>query len=114
MQQKLKYTPCPNLTLLGSLLDTEKDFGRRKRLTLDALRKYDHVFKSKRISNALKIRTFNIYIASVFLYNTELWAVNKTLNDKIDSFHRRILRYAINMKWPKLINNQLTVYKNQM
>ena len=60
-----------NCKLLGSLLDTEKDFGRRKRLTLDAMRKYDHVFKSKRISNALKIRTFNIYIASVFLYNTE-------------------------------------------
>ena len=46
-----------------------------------------------------------MYIASVFLYNSEIWAVNKTLSDKIDSFHRRLLRYAINYKWPKKLTN---------
>ena len=108
-----KPPPAKDLTpdwktceLLGSLLDTEQDFTRRKFLTLNAMKKYEHIFKSNHIENSLKIRTFQMYIGSVFLYNTEIWAVNKTLNNKIDSFHRRILRYAINIKWPKKITNE--------
>ena len=69
------------------------------------MQKYDHVFKSKHIGNTMKIRTFNLYIASIFLYNTEIWGMNKTLSDNIDSFHRRLLRYAINIRWPKNITN---------
>ena len=71
------------------------------------MKKYNHIFTSKHIVNKLKIRTFNMYIGSVFLYNSETWAVNKTTSDKIDSFHyRRMLRYAINIKWPKKITNE--------
>ena len=91
--------------LLGSLLGTQEDFARRKHLTLTAITKYDHIFKSKHINNKLKIRTFQLYISSVFLYNSETWAINQTLINKIDSFHRRTLRYALNIKWPKKINN---------
>ena len=40
----------------------------------------------------LKIRTFNLYIASVFLHDSEFWAVTKTLEDNIDAFQRRLLR----------------------
>ena len=54
----------------------------------------------------MKIRTFNVYISSVFLYNSELWATNESLNKKIDSYHRRLLRYALNLKWPKKISNE--------
>ena len=75
--------------LLGSLLGTEEDFIRRKQLTLNAMKKYENIFKSKHIGNKMKIRTFQMYIASVFLYNTEIWSVNKTLNEKIDSFPQK-------------------------
>ena len=92
--------------ILGSLLDSDKDFERRKALTLDAMKKYEHIFKSKHVGNKMKLRTFNMYIASVFLYNTEIWGINKVLADKINSFHRRIIRYAINIKWPKRISNE--------
>ena len=51
----------------------------------------------------MKLRTFKMYISSVFLYNTEIWGINKVLADKIN---RRILRYAINIKWPKRISNE--------
>ena len=100
-----KPPPAKDLTpdwktckLLGSLLDTEKDIERRKSRMLTTMEKYEHIFKSKHIGNAMKIRTFSIYIASVFLYNTEIWGMNNTLSEKIDSFHRRILRYAIDIK----------------
>ena len=102
----VQYEPPPvkddtpdwrNCKLLGSLLETETDIKRRKQLTIVSMKKYNHIFTSKHIGNKLKIRTFNMYIGSVFLYNSENWAVNKTTSDKIDSFHRRMLRYAINI-----------------
>ena len=70
------------------------------------MKKYEHIFKSKHVGNKMKLRTFNMYIASVFLYNTEIWGINKVLADKINSFHRRIICYAINIKWPKRISNE--------
>ncbi len=30
------------------------------------------------------------YIASIFLYNSELWTLTETLQNSIDSFHRKI------------------------
>ena len=92
--------------LLGSQLESNVDFKRRKQLAINTLKKHNHIFTSKHIGNGAKIRTFHMYIGSVFLHNTETWAVNKTLSDKIDSFQRRMLRYAINYKWPKKISNE--------
>ena len=108
------YTPQPpkdktpdwkQCKLLGSLLETEADFKRRKALAMNSYNKHTKIFKSKYISNNLKIRTFNMYVSSVFLYNSETWATNTTFNAKIDSFQRRMLRYALNLKWPKKISN---------
>ena len=91
--------------LLGSLLDTTKDIERRKGLALSSMQAFEYVFKSKRISTELKIRTFSTYTASIFLFNSELWALTETLQNSIDSFHRRLLRKVINIRWPKLISN---------
>ena len=66
-----------NCKLLGSLLDTEKDINRRKILAIDAFKTLNTIFDSRKISNAVKIRTFNAYVASVFLYNSELWTLTK-------------------------------------
>ena len=54
-----------NCKLLGSKLDTEKDIGRRKGLTIDSLKQMDYIYKARH----MKIRTFNAFTASVFLYN---------------------------------------------
>ena len=92
--------------LLGSLLDTVSDIERRKTLALNSLQHFEHIYKSKRISIKLKIRTFNIYTASIFLFNSELWTLTETLQDSIDSFQRRLLRRVINIRWPKLISSE--------
>ena len=40
--------------------------------------------------------------------NSELWGLSKTDEIEIDAFHRRILRLALGVKWPrKLSNNKL-------
>ena len=46
------------------------------------------------------------YVDRVFLYNSELWTITNTTSNKIDSFHRRQLRYALNITWPKKISNE--------
>ena len=51
-----KWKKCK---LLGSLLDTEKDIRCRNILAIDAFKTLNNIFDSRRISNAVKIRTFN-------------------------------------------------------
>ena len=53
--------------LLGSLLDTKCDIQRRRSLALDSLNKMQNIYKSNKISMALKNRTFNTYTESYFL-----------------------------------------------
>ena len=113
---KLKFLLLQNLPLLrwqrskllGCKLDTQHRFHntqadkqRRKGLTIPCLAAYNTIFKSKKISLKSKLRTFNAFCASNFQYNSELWTVNKTLEDQIDSFQRRLLRQVINIRWPK-------------
>ena len=67
------------------------------------MKNYDHVYNSRRLSVQMKIRHFRTYIESVFLYHSEIWTTNKTINNSIDAFHRRLLRYAIGVKYPKIM-----------
>ena len=97
-----KWKKCK---LLGSLLDTQKDINRRKILAIDAFKTLNKIFDSRKISNAVKIRTFNAYVASVFLYNSELWTLTKTLENTIITFQRRYLRKILGIHWPKKITN---------
>ena len=98
-----KWKSCK---LLGSLLDTEKDINRRKILAIAALRTLQHIFKSRKNSTKIKLRTFHAYVASVFLYNSELWTITKKLESTIDTFQRRHLRNIIGIHWPKKISNK--------
>ena len=41
----------------------------------------------------------------LFLYNSELWTLTKTLEKRIDSFQRRLLRNILNYHYPKIISN---------
>ena len=70
------------------------------------MKAFEHIFKSKRISISLKIRTFNTYCASIFLYNSELWTLTGTLEKEIETFHRKLLRITIDFKWPKVVSNE--------
>ena len=45
--------------LLGSMLDTQVDISRRRILTIDSMKSFQDIHKSKRISIPLKVRTFN-------------------------------------------------------
>lgn len=70
------------------------------------MNKLNNTWKNKRIKEETKIRIFNSLISSIFLYNSELWTTNKTLEKQINSFQRRLLRRVINIHWPNKISNE--------
>ena len=92
--------------ILGSLIDTNEDIKRRKQLTNNAMKKLEHIFDNNNLNIQMNIRVFRACAESIFLYNSELWTLTKTAEKKIDSYHWRILRKAINIKWPKKISSE--------
>ena len=90
---------------LGSLLDTEEDIKRRRGMFIDTFRTLESIITSKKVSEGVKIRIFKTYLESVFLYNSELWTLTKTLEKNIDGFQRKQLRRTIGIFWPKVIKN---------
>ena len=91
---------------LGTRLDTKEDITSRKRSANNAIKSIEHITKDRRIGVELKMRAFNAYVASIFLYNSETWTISKTTANTIDSFHRRLLRYAVNIRYPAKISNE--------
>ena len=73
--------------LLGMLLETEKD-------VMNVVNSMKEIF-FRDITIEVKVRSFNCYVSSVFLYNCETWTLTKTLENTIDSFQRRLLRIAV-------------------
>ena len=90
---------------LGSLFDTEKDIKRRKMLALNAMKDMTYIWESH-LSQNTKLRIFNSYIQPIFLSNSELWTTTETINGTINAFQRRLLRYALNIRYPKTMSNQ--------
>ena len=92
--------------ILGSLIDTNEDIKRRKTLTINSMNKLQYIFSNSKLKTTLKIRIFRACCESIFLFNSEIWTLNKTSENKIDSFHRRLLRKALNIKWPRKIASE--------
>ena len=72
--------------ILGKLVGTEENINRRKVSVIGAYRTIQSIFRSKKISTRIKSRTFNAYVASVFLYNSELWTLAEKLESTIRVF----------------------------
>ena len=64
------------------------------------------IYASKNLSFNLKVRHFNCFETSIFLYNSALWTLTPTLSKSIDSFQRCLLRKALGIKYPKIIKNE--------
>ena len=90
---------------LGSLLGTVEDINRRKILTIDCFNTMKDIFNSRKVSQDLKFRIFQAYIEPIFLFNSELWTLNKTQEKKIDAFQRKLYSRVLNIYWPKIITN---------
>ena len=101
-----KNNDWQNCKYLGSYLGTEKDITHRKQLVMVTFHKYKSKLKSKKIALNTRLKMFKIYIASVFLYNSEIWTLTKKLENVIDVFQRRMLKIILNIKYPEIISNE--------
>ena len=92
---------------LGTILDTENEIKRRKGLAVDAIRSKKKQFRSKRLSQKVKIRIFNTYVSSIFLFNSEVWTLSSKEEQNIDAFQRKLIKSNIlNIFWPNKISNR--------
>ena len=57
--------------LLGSLQDASADIMRRKMIALEHMKAFKNIFDSHKLKTDTKVRTFNTYVATIFLYNSE-------------------------------------------
>ena len=92
---------------MGSKLGTE-DFQNRKLLTNLAYNLVKTIFQNKNTTASAKLIIFNSLLESIFMYNSELWAVNKSLENKIDIFQRQLLRQIFNIRYGEIGENWLS------
>ena len=91
---------------LGTYLSMDKEISHRKALTLVAMNNLWILWHKNKISHKKKLRMFNAYILPILLYNCGTWSLKKTSEEKLDAFHRRLLRRVIGVFWPEKILNE--------
>jgi hypothetical protein len=91
---------------LGSFLDTKKDLSHRKQMSMIAFHKYNKILQSKKINLKTRMRIFDCYISSIFLYNSELWTITQKIENEIDVFQRKLLRKILKIRYPFIISNE--------
>ena len=96
-----------NIKKLGSYIETRRDITNRKILCINAAEQLTHIFKNNNISLNTKLKIFNKYCSTIFLYNSELWSLTKETTNEVDAFQRRMLRrYVICKQYPQIISNE--------
>ena len=91
---------------LDTLLDDEEEWNRLKVLSWQALNKLERIWRNNNIKVEFKRLVYKTYVESILLYNSPTWATNKTFEYKVDAFHRRQLRWILNIRYPKRIRNE--------
>ena len=70
------------------------------------MKKLYNILEDRHLSLKYKKRIFESMVKPIFLYNSQLWGINKTINGQINAFQRRLLRIVLNIKWPNKISNE--------
>ncbi len=61
---------------------------------------------STKITLKTRIRIFEAYVSSVFLYNSQVWKLTKALEKTIDGFQRNLLKKILDIRWSYKISNK--------
>ena len=68
---------------------------------------YRSILSSTKIELKTRMRLFDAYISSIFLYNSEVWSLTKTQEHAIDVFQRSLLRGMLRISWPYTLSNDV-------
>lgn len=100
-----RYGTWAKCKYLGTKLDTEEDRKHRTSLATTSMNNLSDLWKSN-IDIMKKMQVFDAFVRSVYMYNTCLWTVTNRIRNKIDATQRRLLRKAMDIKWPTVITNE--------
>jgi len=99
-----------NAKSLGSLAGTANDVDARCARASQVFRQLISLFKSSKVSLALKIRLYDCYVKSVLLYSVT-WGMTEAVGQSLDAFHRKQLRAMVGVRHPNKISNR-DLYSN--
>ena len=92
---------------LGSKLGESEDMHRRANLAAGMYASMDRLWRQHRLVN-LKVRMqmFRNYVEPCFTYACGTWGTTQSVRNWFEAQHRRLLRKAIGMQYPKKISNK--------
>ena len=98
---------------VGSLLGSKEEIEHRKHLSNIALNKMEQIWhRADKTKQRTRIKLYNTLVRSVLLYNCGTWALTKTDEEKLDSFHRKQLRRVLGIRYPTKNSNK-SLYKKK-
>ena len=97
------HEPWRTTRKLGSLLGKTEDVARRMQLANVSFHKLWTVwFKGAQISLHLRLRLYSAFVLPVLEVS---WGLTKTELNRLDAYHRRLMRQIIGVRWPHRISN---------
>lgn len=97
-----------NAKKLGSLLGDVEDIARRKQLAIVAMHNMNKLWLKKhtQVSLYTRLKLFNALVKSVLLYNCACWGLRKADIERLNGFHRQLLRRMCRIFWPHTISSK--------
>ena len=96
--------------LLGSLMCSTEDIKRRCNLGNVAFSSFKKVWMNSKITLEKKLKIYEAQVVSVIMYNSSCWAAPKHVMEKLDVCHRKHLRSIMNVRWPRSMISNDTLY----
>ena len=92
--------------VLGSLIGDQQDVQRRIQQATIAFRRMMMIwFRRQKISESRRIRLYNAYVLPTLTYNMGTWGLSQSEANRLDTFHRKQLRFLIGIFYPNSISN---------
>ena len=96
---------------LGShIINSERDFNKRKGMAWTACNSMDKIWKSN-LDRKIKIGTFQVAIEPILLYGSETWTLSAKQHRRLDGCYTRLLMKVLNLSW-KEHPTLATIYGN--
>ncbi|RUS84333.1 hypothetical protein EGW08_007927 [Elysia chlorotica] len=95
---------------LGQLITTDgrSDSEIKRRITIakNAFSKYSQILTNKRVSLPTRLRTMKCFVWSPFLYASETWTLNQSIEKRIDAMEMWLYRRMNRISWKDKVTNK--------
>ena len=75
---------------------------------------FQKVWKSKQLSIPLKCKLYRALVLSVVLYSSETWTMNKSVQQKLESFHTSCLRRILCFSYLERVTNEEVLARSRI